>query len=131
MSSNRSKWHPHLNWSHDLLFHESLKNEIHILYFTLFYFMGLGVRKPVFGVLRTTKAQTSLSDQGLCFSLIGKYHIRTCYERNFNVLASLCRNWVEPCFVRNPEDRFCHDEAQLLTCYLIVKLKMKSQHDLG
>ena len=35
-------------------------------------YKGLVVTKPVFGVLRTTKAQT---DQRLCYSLIGKYHI--------------------------------------------------------
>ena len=35
------------------------------------------------------------SDQRLCYSLIGKYHILTCYECNFNFLASLCswRDW--------------------------------------
>ena len=35
--------------------------------------------KPVYGGLRTTQAQTSLrkgqSDQCLCYSLIGRYHI--------------------------------------------------------
>ena len=30
------------------------------------------------------------SDQHLCYSLIGKYHILTYYKRIFNVLASLC-----------------------------------------
>ena len=36
--------------------------------------MGLNAREPVFGRLRTTKAQTSLSDQRLCNSLIGKFN---------------------------------------------------------
>ena len=30
------------------------------------------------------------SDQQLCYSLIGKYHIFTCNKRIFNILASLC-----------------------------------------
>ena len=70
------------------------------------------VRKPVFGVLRTTisrPACTSVqSDQRLCYSLIGKYHIKTCYEHIFNFLAGLCSrgDWFESRFVRNPEDRF-------------------------
>ena len=41
--------------------------------------MGLDARKAVFGGLLTTKAQTSLhirqSDQPLCYSRFGKYHI--------------------------------------------------------
>ena len=41
--------------------------------------MGLDRGKPVFGGLRTTKAQTSLhitqSSQSFCHSLIGKYHV--------------------------------------------------------
>ena len=30
------------------------------------------------------------SDQRLCYSLFRKYHIKACYKRNFNVLASPC-----------------------------------------
>ena len=41
--------------------------------FTCLY-MGLVATKPVFGDLRTTKAQT---DQRLCYSLYEKYHIST------------------------------------------------------
>ena len=53
------------------------------------------------------------TDQRLCYSLIGKYHIKTCYERNFDFLASLCSwaGWFEFHFIGNPEDRFCHVEA--------------------
>ena len=48
------------------------------------------------------------SDQRLCFSLFGKYHIQTCNKRNFNFLANLCSRvgWFESHFVGNPEDRF-------------------------
>ena len=30
------------------------------------------------------------SDQRLCYSNFGKYHILACYKRNFSFLASLC-----------------------------------------
>ena len=56
------------------------------------------------------------TDQRLCYSLIKKYHIQTCYERKFNLLAGLCswRDWFETCFVGNPEDKFSRDKACLL-----------------
>ena len=52
-----------------------------------------------------TSAQT---DQGLCYSVFGKYHILTCYKRNSDFLASLCSlgGWFESHFLDNPEDRF-------------------------
>ena len=48
------------------------------------------------------------SDQPLCYSLIGNYHIKTCCKGNFIILASLCClvGWFECHFVVNPEDRF-------------------------
>ena len=43
----------------------------------------------IFGGLRTTKAHTSLCIRAVwsahLLSLFGKYHIQTCYERNFNL----------------------------------------------
>ena len=48
------------------------------------------------------------SDQHLCYLLFGKYHIKACYERNFNFVASPC-SWAglfESHFVGSPEDRF-------------------------
>ena len=53
------------------------------------------------------------SDQRLCFLLFGKYHIQSCYRRNFNFLDSLCSwaGWFEPHFCGNPEDRFFRGEA--------------------
>ena len=57
-------------------------------------YMGLDVRKPVFGALQTTKAQTSLcnaqSDQRLCYLVNGKCHIFTFYRGNCNILGILC-----------------------------------------
>ena len=51
-----------------------------------------------------------------CYSHLGKYHILT-FKRNFNFLASLCSggDWLEPHFVRNPEDRVCRVEAWAVT----------------
>ena len=55
---------------------------IYIIYATTYlYLMGLDMRKPVYAYAQ--------SDQHLCYSLIGKYHIWTCLEQNLNSLASL------------------------------------------
>ena len=63
--------------------------------------MGLDVRKPVFRGLRKTKAQ---SDQRLCNSLIGKYHIKSSHKRNFTIVARLWSSarWFESHFIGNP-----------------------------
>ena len=62
------------------------------------------------------------SDQRLCCSLFRKYHILTCYERNFNFLASLCSwaGWFESHFVRNPKDRFSRLEAHMMKLYSCI-----------
>ena len=56
--------------------------------------MGLNTRKPVFGVCEQQRCRpactSAQSDQHLCYSLNGKYHIQTCYKQYFNFLASLC-----------------------------------------
>ena len=39
---------------------------------------------------RRAACASAQSDQRLCFSRFGKYHIQTCYKRNFNFLASPC-----------------------------------------
>ena len=39
---------------------------------------------------RKPACASAQSDQRICYSLNGKYDIWTCYERNFNFLASLC-----------------------------------------
>ena len=57
-------------------------------------YIGLVLRKPVFVVCEQQKRRpacaSAQSDQCLCYALIGKYHIETCYERNLNFLVSLC-----------------------------------------
>ena len=81
--------------------------------------LGLDAKKPVFVVCEQHRRRPACafaqSDQLLCDSLFEKYHMLTCYRRNFNLLASLCSwgHWFETRFVDNPEDRFCRDEAQM------------------
>ena len=77
--------------------------------------MGLVARKSVFGGMRTTQ-----SDQRLCYSPIGKYHIQTCHKRNFNFLSNLIsgKGLFGSHFVRNPEDRFCRNGPYYVEFYL-------------
>ena len=60
------------------------------------------------------------SDQRLCFALIRKYHILTCFERNFKILASLCSQagWFESHFVRNPKHRLSPTGAHFIVVFL-------------
>ena len=70
------------------------------------YDMVLDPRKPVFRALQTTRRRSACasaqSDQHLYYSLIVKYHSKTCYKLNFTILASLC-SWFESSFFENPE----------------------------
>ena len=72
--------------------------------------MGLDARKPVFGGLRTTKAQTSLGCAFWWAPLLfanWKLSYLDLLRANFNFLAGLCGStgWFEPHFLGNPEDR--------------------------
>ena len=53
--------------------------------------MGFDGRKPAFGVCKQQRPKPAYtfvqSDQHPCYSFIGSY--QTCYEQNFNFLASL------------------------------------------
>ena len=63
-------------------------------------------------------------DQRLCYLLIGKYHIQTCYKLKFNSKASLC-SWAgryEFHFFGNPEDRFCCDGAHIIQVFCTLFL---------
>ena len=55
------------------------------------------------------------TDQRLCHSCFGKYHIYTCYKRNFHFLANLCSvgDLFEYHFIGNLEDRFCRIGAHM------------------
>ena len=80
--------------------------------------MGHVARKPVFGGLRTTKAQISLRSliSAFVIRLLKSIISKLCYKQIFNFLAKLCScgDWFESRFVGNPEDLFCRDEAHIM-----------------
>ena len=57
--------------------------------FFFFFFLGGGGRGANNKAWCRPACASAQADQRLCYSLIGKYHIWTCYERNFHFLASL------------------------------------------
>ena len=70
--------------------------------------MGLVARKPVFGGLRTTKAQTSLRigavwSEPLLFPVWKAPYSQFSSETGFNLALS-----------QTPYDRFSHDEAHII-----------------
>ena len=81
--------------------------------------MGLNARKPVFGGLRTTQAQTSLRIRADWSAPLFFAYPEVSYldllRLIFQFLASLCSlgDWFETCFVGNPEDRFSRGEAHI------------------
>ena len=64
--------------------------------------MGLVAKKPVFRGLRTTQAQTSLSIHAFQLAPL------------LFIFWKVGGDWFETCFVRNPEDRFSPDVAQIV-----------------
>ena len=62
-----------------------------------------------------TACASGQSNQHICYLLIRKNHISTCYKRNSNILASLCSyaDWVESYSVENPKDRFSSNMAHM------------------
>ena len=67
-----------------------------------------------------TSTQT---DQRLYYSLFEKYHIYTCFEQNFNYLASLYiwAGWIEAHFVRNPKERFSRNAAHMISGLEVIR----------
>ena len=76
---------------------------------------------------RRPACASAQTDQRLCYSLFGKYHIQTCFKRNFNFLACLCSlgGLLESHFVRNPEDRFSRDKAHLIKLWCGVAMRTR------
>ena len=66
------------------------------------------------------KGASAQAGQHLCYCLLGKFHIWTCYmylcKQTFIFLTSLCSrgDWFESHFVGNPEGRFCCIKTRLL-----------------
>ena len=82
--------------------------------------MGLVARKPVFGGLRTTKAQTSLCIRRVWLAPLLFTYWKVAYldllRTNFSFLSSLCSwgVWFESRIIGNPKDKFCRDEAKIM-----------------
>ena len=57
---------------------------------------------------RRPACASAQSDQRLCSSLFGKYHIYACYKRNFKILDSLCSwgDWFALAFSKTPKTVF-------------------------
>ena len=53
----------------------------------------------------TTKVQTSLRIQCLCYSLTNMNNSEPYYVQTFNILAGLCscEDWLKPNLIRNPK----------------------------
>ena len=81
--------------------------------------MGPDTRKPVFGVCKQQRPRpactSAQSDQRLCFSLTGKYHIQACYKQTFKILACLCNcaGWFWYDLIKNTKDRFSSIKAHI------------------
>ena len=97
--------------------------------------MGLYASKPVFGVCehrRRPACPSSQSDQHLCCSLFGKYHILTCFEQKFNFLASLCSrvDWFEPYLSETPKTGFLASlscvEAHIISCAISISNNLEN-----
>ena len=91
---------------------------------------------------RRPACPSAQTDQHLCYSLFGKYHIWTCYRWNFNIVASFWSwgDFVEYRSVRNPDvlrpiyDQFysfwCQELGIIFLCtyqgrHIIMSLKIK------
>ena len=78
---------------------------------------GLDARKPVFGGLLYQRHRPACTVWSPPFYLfIGKYHFKTCYKRNFTILASLCSSagWFWYDLMGNLKDSFCHIMAHTI-----------------
>ena len=93
------------------------------------------LRKPVSAIWEQQRSRSACasmqSDQRLCCSLLRQYNIHTCYIQNFKTLASFCSwaGWFVSYPVRNPKDRFSHDEAPIYFYLLTAWSRMHCVHD--
>ena len=77
------------------------------------------VRKPAFCICKNKDADqlrgNREAEQRLCFRYIDSTYPSTSYIRNFKPLAILCGCTASFVWglVRNPEDRFSHNEAHI------------------
>ena len=80
--------------------------------------MGLDARKPVFGGLQTTQAQTTLRTRAvwsapLLFAFWKEAYVKL-LQVKFQFSSLFCwGDWFETHFVGHTEDRFSRDEAYI------------------
>ena len=79
-------------------------------------YMGHDARKPDFGGLRTNPSSL-IRHLLLAYWKVSYLDL---LQAKSNFLASLCSwgDWFESHIVWNPEDRFCHIEAHIITYYI-------------
>ena len=71
--------------------------------------------------MRRSACASAQSDQRLCYSPIGQYHIQTLAASNISI--SSLAGWFETHFVGNPEERCCYSVCtQLSTLEIFVSL---------
>ena len=79
------------------------------------------MRRPILAICQQQRCRSACasvqSDQHICCSLPIQYNISSFYIRNFKPLASICScaGRFESYLVKNPKDRFSHDEAHFLS----------------
>ena len=109
-----------VDWTrHWLLVELKFKSLLHVLNLTMW------ASKQIWASKRENLSSIFVNNKGADQSahprsLICAFVIRlleNCSKRNFTILASLCSwgDWFESCFIGNPEDRFCHDKAHIIT----------------
>ena len=79
---------------------------------------------------RRPACASAQSDQRLCYSLFGKYHILPCFKQNFTILASLYswRDWFKSRFFWNPKDRVSCVEAHIIIANIFMSLMRSCFH---
>ena len=66
---------------------------------TLVFYLALGPDKQTFRVsCEKLRLLSDFMDQRLCYSLIGKDHIKTCQKQNFTILARFFKS-IPTCII--------------------------------
>ena len=89
---------------------------------SLYHNMSLVMRKPAFCIWENKDTDqlrgNCEADQRLCFRYKDStfFYPSTSYIRNFKLLAIFCGSiaWFVSDLVKNPEDRFSHNEAPII-----------------
>ena len=86
------------------------------------------MRKPVYAICEQQRPRSTCASaqsyQHFCCSLPRSYNISSFYIRNVKPLANFsgCAGRFESYLVKNHEDRFSHDEAQMILNFFCMDL---------